>query len=103
MRGWLFFASETKRRDSLLREGEVLLVVFLRLCLGFLGLFLKLFLKFFWGILLDVLLLICLWLLKRGCRRRRRLGRKVVRKRKSEICPVKKIRRAGECGQVKPE
>ena len=51
-------------------------------------------------VLLEILLLICLWLLKRGCRRRRRLGRKVVRKRKSEICPVKKIRRAGECGRA---
>lgn len=60
-----------------------------------LGVFLELF--------LEILLLICLWLLKRDCRRRRRLGRKVVHKRKSEICPVKKIRRARECGPVKPE
>ena len=44
-----------------------------------------------------------LWLLKRGCRRRRRLERNVVHKQKSEICPIKKIRRTGECGPVKPE
>ena len=54
-------------------------------------------------VLLNILLFICLWLMKRGYRRRRRLGRKVVRKRKSEICHIKKIRRAGECGPVKPE
>ena len=59
------------------------------------GIFLELF--------LEILLFICLQLLKHGYQRRRRLGRKDVRKRKSEICPVKKIRRAGECGPVKPE
>ena len=30
-------------------------------------------------------------------------GRKVVCKREAEICSVKKIRRARECGPVKPE
>lgn len=54
-------------------------------------------------VLLEILLFICLQLLKHGYRRQRRLERKVVRKRKSEICPVKKIMLAGECGPVKPE
>lgn len=90
-----------------MRGVEVLLVFFLEIffaaLLGLFGVVFEVIFKVLLGILLEILLFTCLWLIKRGCRRQRRLERKVVRKRKSEICPVKKIRRAGECGPVKPE